>query len=414
MVPPFRSIASRWRRPPAVYAEEETTRHATWMELFFDLVFVVAIAELGRHLHDNLAMTGLVTFAWLFLLVWWIWLAYNYYADIFDTEDTVSRVALVVVMFLMIFLSQTVDGVFHGNSLPFGVGLVALRGILTLLYLRERFEETDAGTFFTYWTGSEIITTLILVVALFVPVPGRFGLWLAAYVINTAGVFVLYLVFEPVIIQASHFPERLGLMTIIVLGETILAVAFGTTLVSPDGSIAFRFYLIGAVAFAVAVAMWWLYFERFDERFIDRILQIRDESWLQARENGLLYVFSHFPIHIGIVAIGVGITVAIDAEIHGHALSMLGLLVLCSGVVAFLVGITVCHRMLPRRIHDRLVFARVGGAGIVLAIPVVAPSLSPLAIVTTIALVLVGLVVLEGRGPPSDEVESQVDVGRTT
>ena len=409
MVPPIRRMAAGMRRPPAVYTDADERRHATWMELFFDLVFVVAIAELGRHLHDNLETIGLVNFAWVFLLIWWIWLAYNYYADLFDTEDPVSRGAFVVVMFLVIFLSQTVDGVFHGESLPFAVGLVALRGILALLYLRERFEESEAGAFLTYWTASEVLTTLILVVSLFVPAPGRFGLWLAAYAINTGGVFVLYTVFEPVVVQVSHFPERLGLMTIVVLGEMILAVAFGTTLVSPDGEIAFRSYLIGAAGFAIVVSTWWIYFERFDERVIDRILGVHDDGWIQAREQGLLYVFSHFPIHIGIVAIGVGMTVAIDAVITEHALTMLGLLVLCGGVATFLVGSAICHRVLPNRIHDRVLFARVAGAAVVLAIPLVDPSISPLALVSYVALVLVGLVVLEGRGPPSDEIGTGVE-----
>ena len=402
-------MAAGWRRPPAVYTEADEIRHATWMELFFDLVFVVAIAELGRHLHDNLETIGLVNFAWVFLLIWWIWLAYNYYADMFDTEDAVSRLAFVVVMFLVIFLSQTVDGVFHGESLPFAVGLVALRGILALLYMRERFEESEAGPFLTYWVGSEVLTTLILVVSLFVPAPGRFGLWLAAFAINTGGVFVLYTVFEPVVVQVSHFPERLGLMTIVVLGEEILAIAFGTTLVSPDGAIAFRSYVLGAAGFAIVVATWWLYFQRFDERIIDRILGVRGRSWIQAREHGLIYVFSHFPIHIGIVAIGVGMTVAIDAAITEHALTMLGLLVLCGGVATFLVGSTICHRMLPNPIHDRIVFARLAGAAVALAIPLVDPSISPLALVGYLALVLVGLVVIEGRGPPSDEIGTGVE-----
>ena len=402
-------MAGGWRRPPAVYTEADEIRHATWMELFFDLVFVVAIAELGRHLHDNLATTGLVNFAWVFLLVWWVWLAYNYYADLFDTEDAVSRGAFVVVMFLVIFLSQTVDGVFHGESLPFAVGLVALRGILALLYLRERFEESEAGEFLTYWTGSEILTTLILAASLFVPAPGRFGLWLAAYAINTGGVFVLYTVFEPVVVQVSHFPERLGLMTIVVLGEMILAVAFGTTLVSPDGEIAFRSYLLGAAGFAIVVSTWWIYFQRFDERVIDRILGIRDGGWIQAREHGLVYVFSHFPIHIGIVAIGVGMTAAIDAAIAEHALSTMGMLVMCGGVATFLLGSTLCHRMLPGPIQGRTVGTRLAGAVAVLAVPLAAPAMSPLTIVGWIALVMVGLVVVEWRGAPSEEIGSGIE-----
>lgn len=408
MVPLIRLLATRWRRPPAVYTgREEGIRHATWLELFFDLVFVVAIAEMGTNLHDDLGTMQLLNFAWLFLLVWWVWLAYSYYSDIFDTEDAVSRLALVTVMFLVIFLSQTIDGVLSGNSFPFTVGLVGLRGIIALLYLRERFEESEAGAFLTYWTGSEILSAVILVVSLFVPPPGRFGLWLAAFVINIGGVFVLYTVFEPVVVQVSHFPERLGLMTIIVLGETILAVAFGTSLVTPSGHIEFRSYLIGGAAFAIAVSTWWLYFERYDERFIDRILETHDDRWLQARQRGLTYVFSHYLVHIGIVAIGVGITVAIDAAVEGHALVGIGLLVLCAGVASFLVGSTVCHWMLSGRMDRRALAARLGVAAAVSWLPFFDPDVSPLVVVGAIALGLAGLILFEvwtssgrDRGPP--------------
>ena len=410
MVPPLRSMATSWRRPPAIYSgRDDEIRHASWLELFFDLVFVVAIAEVGGHLHDNLATTGLSSFVWVFLLVWWVWLAYNYYTDMFDTEDLVSRMALVVAMFLMIFLSQTIDGVFHGDSLPFTIALVALRAELAVLYLRERVEESDAGPFLTAWTGSEVLTVLILVVSLFVPPPGRFGLWLAAYGINTGGVFVLYTVFQPVVVQISHFPERLGLMTIVVLGETILAVAFGTTLVSPDGDIAFRSYVLGGAGFAIVVSTWWLYFERFDERFIDRILETRDDGWLEARERGLVYVFSHFPIHMGIVALGVGMSAAIEAAIAGHALAGGGLIVFCTGVGAFLLGSSTCHRVLPNRIRGTVVGARLATAAVLFVLPFAFPAVSPLLLVGAIAVALLGLIVFEARTSPTGAAGPGVD-----
>lgn len=404
MVPPLRGLVTSWRRPPAIYSgRDDAIRHASWLELFFDLVFVVAIAELGTHLHENLATTGLANFVWVFLLVWWVWLAFSYYSDMFDTEDVVSRLALIVAMFLVIFLSQTIDGVFHGDSFPFTVVLVALRAELALLYLRERVEESEAGAFLTGWTASEILTVLILVVSLFVPAPGRFGLWLAALGINLGGVFVLYTVFKPIVVQVSHFPERLGLMTIVVLGETILAVAFGTSLIGPGGSVASRSYVIGAAAFTIAVAAWWLYFERFDERFIDRLLEVGDDHWLEARERGLVYVFSHFPIHIGIVALGVGISAAIEASLEGHALSGGGLLVLCGGVGAFLLGASSCHRVLPNRIRDVVVGARLLAAAILVALPFLLPAVPPLPLVGAIALALFGLIVFEARTTGSGE-----------
>ena len=408
MVPPLRRLATSWRRPPAVYGRDDTIRHASWLELFFDLVFVVAIAELGSHLHENLETTGLLSFVWVFLLVWWVWMAFSYHSDMFDTDDLFSRLALVVAMFLVIFLSQTIDGVFHGESFAFTLVLVALRAELAILYFRERVEESDAGAFLTGWTGSEFLTVLILTVSLFVPPPGRYGLWLAALGINLGGVFVLYTVLKPIVVQVSHFPERLGLMTIVVLGETILAVAFGTSAVPPIPELAARTYFLGGAGFAIAVALWWLYFERFDERFIDRLMEVRDHTWLEARERGLIYVFSHFPIHIGVVATGVGISAAIESSVEAHALSGGGLTLLCWGTAAFLVGCSVCHRVLPNRIRDAVVGARVATAVALLAVPFVFPAASPVLLVTALALALVGLIVFEARTTPKGGGEPSV------
>src|SRR6056297_1157934 len=107
-------------RPVAVYSsEEESLRHATWLELFFDLVFIVAVAELGELLLDTLTLAGLFEYASLFLIVWWAWLGFSYYADIFDTDDLFSRLAMIFVMFGVIVLSQTLPDALRGGSLPF-------------------------------------------------------------------------------------------------------------------------------------------------------------------------------------------------------------------------------------------------------------------------------------------------------
>lgn len=391
------SLPATWRRPLSVYAAgEESGRHATWLELFFDLVFVVAIAELGRHLHDNLTPLGILQFASLFVIVWWVWLAYSYYADMYDATDFVSRLTMVGAMFVVIFLSQSVDGVFIGDSFAFALAVFVLRAVLTGLHLRGRHVDPEAQEFLTYWTGSEVLTTLVWATSLFVPEPGRFGLWAAAFAINMAGVFVLYTVFDSVLVQISHFPERLGLFTIIVLGEALLAVAFGTDIATATRVVYMGPLLAGCAGFAIAVAAWWLYFNRFDESIIDRALQVRDETWLEARQRGLAYVFSHYFVHVGIVAAGIGIEVAMEAEHAHHAISFPGLVVLCGGIAAFLLGTGICHRMIDSRIDNQVFGARMAAVVAISLLVFVGPGVSPIAIVVLIALVLAALIVFEG------------------
>ncbi|HKJ58590.1 MAG TPA: low temperature requirement protein A, partial [Halobacteriales archaeon] len=164
-----------------MYADvDDGLRHATWLELFFDLVFVVAIAELGSYLHEHLTLVGFLHFAGLFAIVWWIWLDISYFSDTYDTEDPMSKAMMLGAMFGVIFLSQTVEGAFAGGSFAFGLAVFVLRGFLAFSHLRARKLRADVGadeqSFLTTWIGLEVLVTLVWGLSLLVPEPGRYGL----------------------------------------------------------------------------------------------------------------------------------------------------------------------------------------------------------------------------------------------
>ncbi len=296
-------------------------------------------------------------------------------------------------MFVVIFLSQTFDGALYGDSFAFTFAILLLRAILAGLFIRTREAEPEADMFLEYWTESEVLTTLIVGVSLFVPEPARFGIWAAAFVINMGGVLFLYTVFEPVVLQMSPFPERLGLMTIVVLGETILAIAVGTSLSLVDTSVETLVFV--AVGFSIPVAVWWIYFTYYDENTTNYWLSESTHHWRTARQRGLVHSFSHYLIHIGIVAAGVGIAVAVEALIAGHPVEQPGRPALGGGLALFLVGAAVCHRLLPDGIEDRIVGGRLVAAVLVASLAVAGETLSAVVLIGLTAGVLVGLVALE-------------------
>ncbi|KAB1187630.1 MULTISPECIES: low temperature requirement protein A [Haloferax] len=393
----------RWlKRSPSVYTAEGSPRHASWLELFFDLVFVVAIAEIGTNLHHNLTLEGLLYFTGIFALVWWVWLDFSYYADLYADEDAFSRMSLIAVMFVIIFLSQTIDGVFHGDTFTFGAIVLFLRLVLTALYLRPGPTVADAETkwFVATWATSELLTTSVWAASLFVPDPLRFGLWMVAFGINMVGVAVMYVVFDNVLVQVSHFPERLGLITIIVLGETILAVSFGTSIATTGLHVRPGPLLVGLAGFVVAVGAWWLYFEQFDEDVIDRALTAPPDRLYRARQAALTYVFSHFLVHIGIVAAGVGVVFAIEATTEGIPLEADSRLVLCGGAAAFLAGCLIIHRAILQVSHDNpfdthVLVARLAAMAILVALIPYGGMFSPLGLISVVAVVFVFLVGFE-------------------
>ena len=388
-----RDFLASLRGPVSVYSEPEgIPRHATWLELFFDLVFIVAVAELGAFLRESISLVAILEYASLFILVWWTWVGFSYYADVFDTDDLFSQIALIVVMFGVIIMSQTIHDALHGGSFEFAAAFLVLRLLYIGLTVRGWYLTGGSDKFFSYWVTFSSLSTFVWALSLFYADPARFGLWTSAFLLEIAGIGIVYLVFDTVPVQVSHFPERLGLFTILVLGETILAVAVGT-----EGADWFLRSGITALAgFLIAVTLWWLYFNNFDERTIDRVLGESELHWLHMRERMLVYVFGHYFVFTGIGAAGIGLEAAIEAAIAGHAIEPAARVVLAGGIAAFLLGSSVCHRAMPTPIHDHLFAARIGTALIVIAGAVVGSQVAPVVATWVVAFLLLGLTVAEG------------------
>ena len=394
----IRQATRAWWRPPRVYSDvEEGIRHATWLELFFDLVFVVAMAELGGYLHHHLTLVGFLRFAGLFAIVWWIWLGISYFADVYDTNDAASAGLIVAAMFGVIFLSQTIEGALSGESFAFAAAVFVLRGFLTVSYLRARYlrdhVDRDEGRFLTTWIWLEVLVTVVWGLSLLVPEPGRYGLWIASCVIGVAGLTVVYLSWETILApKASHCSERLGLLTILVLGEAILGISVGLSVTTFTPGV----LVVSGLGFAIAVSAWWLYFVRYDERVYERTLLARSEHWRKRRPRGIAHVYAHVLVHAGIVAAGVGIAVALEAAFTGHALGPGGRVALCIGLATFLLGSGISHWMAPASLDGSEVAGRASVVALFVLLAVLGGALSPIVLFGLIALAMFGLIVFEG------------------
>ncbi len=390
-------LTRAWWRPPRVYSEvEEGIRHATWLELFFDLVFVVAMAELGGYLHDHLTLVGFLQFAGLFAIVWWIWLGVSYFADVYNTNDPMSVGLIVAAMFGVIFLSQTIESALNGGSFAFAAAVFVLRGFLTVSYLRawhlRHHVDPDERRFLTTWIWLEVLVTIVWGVSLLVPEPGRYGLWIASCVVGVAGLTVVYLSWETILApKASHCSERLGLLTILVLGETVLGVSIGVSI----ASFTLAVLVVSGLGFTIAVSAWWLYFARYDERVYERTLLARSEHWRTRRPRGIAHVYAHVLVHAGIVAAGIGIAVALEAAFTGHALDLGARVVLCVGLAMFLLGSGISHWMAPASLDGRTVAGRSSVVGLFVLLAAFGGTLSPTALFVLLALSMLGLIVFE-------------------
>ncbi len=125
---------NRWKPPNIRDAESEG--HASWVELFFDLVFVVVIAELSHYLSEHLTVIGFLQFAILFVPCWWSWVLFTFYSDRYETDDVIHRLLVLSAMLAVIFLAANIHDAFSDGAIGFVLAYVTLRSIVLALYAR--------------------------------------------------------------------------------------------------------------------------------------------------------------------------------------------------------------------------------------------------------------------------------------
>ncbi|MBM0229640.1 low temperature requirement protein A [Micromonospora sp. ATA51] len=203
-------------------------RRASWLELFFDLVFVVAVFRLGQLLLDDPSARGVLVFAGLMSTIWWLWFSFSYFADLFDDDRPPSRIVQLAAMLGVLALSASLPHWSAGDADRFAVAYGLLLAMLTATYGIVGRIDVEAREFCWWNAAGFLIGAVLWFCSLLVSVPARYFVWGVALVVNAAIAGPLaYAVVRRAPTQKSHMPERFGLFTIVVLGDAVLAVANG-------------------------------------------------------------------------------------------------------------------------------------------------------------------------------------------
>jgi low temperature requirement protein LtrA len=370
-----------WLRPPQLRTlDDQGERHATWLELFFDLVFVISIAEVVHTLEDYRSLGDFLGTAGLFVAVWWAWVGYTVYADRFDTDDLLHRALVLAGMLAVIAMALSVHDALHGGAAQFALSFVAVRGIVLLLNARARRHAAAARPLLNLYLVAFSIGASLWLVSVFVPEPARYVLWGVALLIELSAPWVGRHQIARAPIHASHLVERFGLFTLIVLGESVISVAQGAADVDWTATT-----VAAAVSGFVAVAcLWWLYFDRLEDAAIRSVLQ------------GLVWNYAHLPLLAGLVAVAVGTEYAVIGASTGQ-LERSTALSLGAGTALYLLA-TVVIGLAVRRTADRVRWLALGAAALALAIGLVWPLGLPVGLLVVLDLMLVALVVVESTG----------------
>jgi hypothetical protein len=208
-------------------------RKSTWLELFFDLCFVVAVAALARGLHHDPNVEGMLRFLGLFVPVWWSWMIFTWYATCFDNDDVPYRVMLFVAMLSILGLAASVGriGVDAAAAVSFVLAYALMRLIVAGLFLRARRQVPAAlRRFVDFYVAGNVLGAAIWLSSLLVPPPLRYVVWGLGLCVELVGPILAVITLDNprVTFHPRHIAERYGLFTLIVLGESVLAVASGT------------------------------------------------------------------------------------------------------------------------------------------------------------------------------------------
>ncbi|TME22842.1 MAG: low temperature requirement protein A, partial [Chloroflexi bacterium] len=172
-----------WFRPPLLRtaAGEAERRHATWLELFFDVVFVVAIAELSHQLVIDHSFFGFLRFAGLFIPVFVAWQGFMAYADRFDTDDLAFRLAFFTAMLAIAAMAVLIGDVARGQrSAGFILAYVTLRSLMLALYARAWFSVPEARPLIRFYGLGYALGAGIWLSSLAVPAPAKYVVWAIA------------------------------------------------------------------------------------------------------------------------------------------------------------------------------------------------------------------------------------------
>ena len=379
-------------RHPRLLPVAEEARVAP-IELFFDLVFVFSLTQVTALMADDLTGRGIVRGLLVLALLWWSWVGYAWLANVVQAEEGLGRVAVFGAMAAMLVLALTVPEAFNDRAGGlYGPVVVAFAYLaVRVLHLVMFFvlSGDDAGLRRQVWKFSPSVvgSTAVLLVASQLDGTAQTLTWVAALVVDYVGT-ILGGASGWRVRSASHFAERHGLILIVALGESIVAIGVGVAQLP----ISWPIIAASVLGLTVAASLWWAYFD------VVSIVAERMLRKAQGEERARLardaYSYLHMPMVAGIVLLALGMKKVLeyvgDTKAYGlsEPLPLLPLGALYGGVSLYLLAQSAFkYRTWHRVTGRRLVVAVLLGA----LIPVAGelPALTALGLLTSVLVAMI-------------------------
>lgn len=307
------SLAKQWLKPLSPRDPNEKHRVATSLELLFDLIFVVAIATVGQQLHhaiiENHLAHGMMLYFMVFFALWWAWMNFSWFASAYDNDDALYRVMTFIQIIGSLVLAAGIPSAFQQQDFDvIIVGYAIMRFALVSQWFRVAMSDPARKTTALRYAWGIIIVQIGWLFFHFSPI--HFSVYF----------FILLVIAElavPIWAESSnmtpwhphHIAERYSLLTIIVLGESIVGsyAAISDALAHQQVSTELIFLMVGGLI--MMFTMWWAYFDH----------GIAD--CLQNRKRAFTWGYGHFFIFVSIAALGASLAAAVDVSTHQAEIS---------------------------------------------------------------------------------------------
>ncbi len=297
------SSAASGTRTPRISAVLRDGEQVTPLELFFDLVFVLALTQCTALMADNPTWEGLAQGLLVLGVLWWSWVGYSWLTSVVDPEEGAVRIAMFAAMAAFLVCALCVPGAFGDDALLFAVAYGAVRGAHIWLFVIA--SRDDPGLRHAIWrlAISTAIGVSLLVAASFADGGLQGGLWALALLLDMGGTLLI----DPAgwRLMPEHFAERHGLIVIIALGESIVAIGAGAGLHIDAGVV-----IAAVLGIVVAASLWWLYFDVVAPVSTRRLVAAAEgaERNSMARDS---FSYLHLPMVAGIALVALGMKKAI-------------------------------------------------------------------------------------------------------
>ena len=374
------AFGSHAPRLAAVMRERESV---TPLELFFDLVFVLALTQCTALMAAEPTWGGLTKGLLVLGMLWWCWVGYSWLTSVVDPEEGAVRLAIFAAMAGLLVAALCVPDVFGDTGLLFACAYGVVRAAHIALFLVASRDDPGLRRSINGLAGSTAIAAGLLVVASFTDGTVQGALWALALTLDMGGPLLIGQ--EGWKLMPGHFAERHGLIVIIALGESIVAIGVGAGHAVDEGIVAAA--VLGTV---VAAALWWLYFD-----VVALVAARRLSNATPGREqNGIArdsFSLLHFPMVAGIVLLALGLKKTLEHV--EEPLKLVPAVALLGGTAVYLLA----HVAFRWRNIRRLSVHRLLAALLLCALVPLGVELPSLAVLAILAAVLAALVAYETR-----------------